>query len=107
RREELAHQFPGVQLADFERRYEYAAKSSVVVCATSAPHVVLRRVPFVCAPGGTVILDLAAPRDADPALADMQGVTLLDVDALRRTAQENMETRRALAEQAKQAVLAD
>ena len=107
RREEPAQQFPGVQLADFERRYEYAAKGAVIVCATSAPHVVLRRAPFICAPEGTVILDLAAPRDADPALADMQGVTLLDVDALRRTAQENMQTRRALAEQAKEAILAD
>jgi glutamyl-tRNA reductase len=51
----------------------------IVVCATSSPDRVLTAVP----PRPLLVLDLAVPRDVDPAVADVPGVTLVDVAAVR------------------------
>jgi glutamyl-tRNA reductase len=54
----------------------------VIVCATSSTTRVLTAVP----PGRTsplLILDLAVPRDVDPAVARLPGVTLIDVESVR------------------------
>jgi glutamyl-tRNA reductase len=61
----------------------------VVVAATASPEAVLttstvaeslaRRRPDA---GPLVILDLAVPRDVDPAVADLPGVLLVDIDGL-------------------------
>lgn len=48
------------------------------------------------ADGPLFLLDLAVPRDIDPAIGERPGVELFDVDSLRQTAEENREHRRAL-----------
>jgi glutamyl-tRNA reductase len=42
-----------------------------------------------------LIVDIAVPRDVDPAAADIPGVTLLDMDDLRRFAEIGLRGRRA------------
>jgi glutamyl-tRNA reductase len=54
----------------------------VIVCATSSTSRVLTTVP----PGRTgplLILDLALPRDVDPAVGGLPGVTVIDVESVR------------------------
>jgi glutamyl-tRNA reductase len=70
------------------------ARADLVVACTGAPAPVLRRQdaaravrvrrgrPLVC-------IDLAMPRDIEPAVAMLDGVVLLDADDLRRTADAN------------------
>jgi glutamyl-tRNA reductase len=55
----------------------------LVICATAADGHVLTR-EHVTTP--TVILDLAVPRDVDPAVADVAGVTLIDMARLATAA---------------------
>lgn len=40
------------------------------------------------------IIDIAVPRDVDPAVNEMEGVYLYDIDALRSVAQQSLEVRR-------------
>ena len=62
------------------------AAAEIVVTATSAPGPVVSRAALARAlrPGdpGTLVLDLAVPRDVDPSAASLPGLTLLDVDAI-------------------------
>jgi glutamyl-tRNA reductase len=55
------------------------AQVDLVICATAAVGPVLRP-DDVTAP--VVILDLAVPRDVDPAVAEIPGVVLLDIERL-------------------------
>jgi glutamyl-tRNA reductase len=81
------------------------ARVDLVVACTAAPDPVLRRAHVArVAParGGRplVCIDLALPGDIDPAVADLDGVVLLDIDDLRGTAEANraeraLEARRA------------
>lgn len=65
----------------WERLTQAAAAADLIVCATSAPGYVLRPGDL---PGGPrrVVADLALPRDADPGVAAVPGVTLIDLDAV-------------------------
>lgn len=42
-----------------------------------------------------VLIDIAVPRDIDPAVAEIEGVTLYDVDDLQHTLDESMDARKA------------
>jgi glutamyl-tRNA reductase len=70
----------------------------VLVTATAAPCAVLgvADLAAVAARGRELIcLDLAVPRDIDPAVGDIPGVTLYNVDALQRHAAANRGRRAA------------
>ena len=41
-----------------------------------------------------LILDIAVPRDSDPDIGDIEGVTLLDIDALKSVVDDRLERRR-------------
>jgi len=81
------------------------ARADLVVSCTSAPAPVLRRADVVRAIRARegrplVCVDLALPRDVEPAVASLEGVVLLDIDDLRVAAEANragraVEARRA------------
>jgi glutamyl-tRNA reductase len=69
----------------WEHRAEAAAHADVVVCATSAPDHVLGAGDL----GGgrpRLVIDLALPRDVDPAAARLTGIRLVDLDTIWRHA---------------------
>jgi len=71
----------------FDELPQALGEADLVVCSTGAPHVVLHESDVRAAleaRGDTplVVLDLAVPRDVDPAVADLPGVVLYDVDDL-------------------------
>jgi glutamyl-tRNA reductase len=89
---ELAKMINGtaVKMDDFER---YLALSDVVICCTAAPHFILHesdvRValshsqwPLDRTARHIVMIDLAQPRDIDPAIATIPGVALFTIDDL-------------------------
>jgi glutamyl-tRNA reductase len=57
------------------------ASVDVVVCATTSPGVLVTEVPARDAP--LLLLDLAVPRDVDPAVASHPAVALVDLERLR------------------------
>ncbi len=83
----------------YDDRYRAMAECDVVVGATASPgHAVsaseVARLPR--RPG--LFVDLAVPRDIDPAVGDLPGVTLWNVDDLRVASVEGLEEQFALAE---------
>jgi glutamyl-tRNA reductase len=73
------------------------AEVDLVVSATASRDAVLTRDVLADAlaarpadrPGPLVLLDLAVPRDVDPAVADLPGVVLLDIEALAEVLRED------------------
>jgi len=74
------------------------ADVDIVLTSTAAPHAVLRPVTFREAfPSGPsrplLIVDIAIPRDVDPALAEEPNVFLYNIDDLRKIVDETLERR--------------
>jgi glutamyl-tRNA reductase len=75
------------------------AEADVVVASTGAPHFILNesrvREAMQRRPDRPLfIIDIAVPRDADPAVATIPNVTLVDIDDLRSVVDEKLEVRR-------------
>lgn len=74
----------------YDDRYKAAGLSDIVISATASPHYVLTADRFANDGRRVLILDLAVPHDVEPAVGDIPGVELLDIDAMggRRLAPE-------------------
>jgi glutamyl-tRNA reductase len=82
------------------------ARADLVLTATASPVAVISRraVERAMALRGRrplVLVDLAVPRDVDPAVRDIAGVTLLDLDDVQRRVARNRALRRAELEPAR------
>jgi glutamyl-tRNA reductase len=76
------------------------AEVDMVICCTASPHPVLRA--EMVAPAMTarpdrrlLVVDIAVPRDVEPAVAEIPGVTLMNIDTLQGCALESVEQRQA------------
>src|SRR5436305_2264986 len=72
--------------------------ADIVVASTSSPHPIVGSEELgvvVRARGGRplVLIDIAVPRDIDPACADLPGVTLYDIDDLQSVVARTLEVR--------------
>lgn len=84
----------------FEHFTHHLAEFDVVVCSTSAPHAVVTKPDVLTAlrrrPAQPLFLiDLALPRDVEPAVAEIENVFVYNLDDLARIAQENLAARTA------------
>ena len=75
----------------------------ILVSSTSAPHAIVTRAKLepilrVRRDRPLFIIDLAMPRDVDPAVHEMDGVYVYDLDSLQAIAQQTLETRKKEAE---------
>ncbi|MEG1602185.1 MAG: hypothetical protein RR340_01070 [Cloacibacillus sp.] len=94
----------GVELVSYDDRYSVMSQSSLVVCATASPHFVLSPSEFPDDGKRRMLVDLAVPRDIEPAFAKRPSVTLVDMDGLGQSALSDdfmKEIRGLLAEQIK------
>ena len=71
----------GATVVDYAARYETIAASDIVVSATASPHVVVCADRLALA-RPLVFLDLASPRDVEPAVAENPLVTLVGIDTI-------------------------
>lgn len=99
---------PALTVVPYEERYSYIAECGCVISATSSPHTVLTadRLRECCA-GEKLLIDLAVPRDIDPAAAEIPGVTLRSVDYFSSLAEDNNLRKQDSVEQAKQMIEED
>jgi glutamyl-tRNA reductase len=74
------------------------AEADVVICSTAAPHEVVTVELMRTARRGTrhplIVMDIAVPRDVEPAVGHLPGVRLFDIDALQTRVEENLAQRR-------------
>ena len=108
---DLAARFDGVavQFASFE---EQLAECDIVIASTSAPHYVIERAQVLRAlearsQRGLFLVDLAVPRNIDPAISGIDGAYLYDIDDLQHVADANIEKRRCKAAHAEEIVAAE
>lgn len=81
----------------YESRHELSTQADVVIVTTAAEEYVLKRdelSQYLCAP--PLVIDMSVPRNVDPAIAEMKGVTLFTVDDLGAMIRNNLAERAAL-----------
>jgi glutamyl-tRNA reductase len=93
----LADRFGGSVLP-LDRLPEQMQHADVVVPSTASPHAIvgveeLALVMEARAGRPLLVLDIAVPRDVEPACGDLEGVTLVDVDGLQRVVARNLSVR--------------
>jgi glutamyl-tRNA reductase len=95
----------GVRAIDVNRIAEETSRVDIVMSSTGAPHYVLdvEKVAAMQADRSgrpLLVIDMAVPRDIDPAIAGVPGVHLLNIDDLQSIAERNREERKAWLPQA-------
>ena len=96
RAHELARQF-GATVAAWEDLDHALAASDLIVSTTSSTEPIVRSGHFKAirsrGSGAVLILDLAVPRDFEPAIADLPDVYLFSVDDLQQVCDRNIQAR--------------
>jgi len=100
---ELKKKYENIHIFPYEERYEKMQECSIVISATSSPHLVLKREIFYTKVVDVSdrkwnLLDLATPRDFDTAFAFDEAFTLINLDGLNDIVHENQKIREELAE---------
>ncbi len=110
----LAQRFGG-SVVGLDKLPEQLLEADIVVSSTSSPHPIVgsEELELVMAQrrdrggrGGRALLliDIAVPRDVDSRCADIDGVTLYDIDDLQAVVQRNLGTRKEIVPQAEEIV---
>ena len=110
RAQELAGKFNGIAIP-YHAMFEHAADADIIITSTGAPHYVLdanNLGPLLPQRNGRplVLIDIAVPRDVDPDLANVPGVTIYNIDDLEGVVDTNKTLRGREAEQA-EAIIAE
>ena len=73
----------GCRAVPFDERYQHMSGLDALVSATTSPHFTIGVKEFSCAYNPPkLIADLAVPRDIDPAIGQLDGVVLRNIDDL-------------------------
>jgi glutamyl-tRNA reductase len=87
----------GGHAVHFDQIEENLQKADVVICATGAPHFVLRHPQVLKAmesrEKALLLIDIANPRDIEPTIGTIPHVTLYNIDNLRVINEKNLELR--------------
>ncbi len=100
----LARRYKGESLS-FDELPQALERADILVAATASPHMLLeaRELSEVMRNRSgrpMVLIDLAVPRDIDPACAELDGVSLYDVDDLQAVIARNKKVRQGEARKA-------
>lgn len=85
----------------YENLPELLSHADIVISSTAAPRTIIEPAMLQRCKEHLLILDIALPRDVDPACAGVPGVTLYDLDDLGRIISENQRKRRKAADAAR------
>src|SRR5947208_5820100 len=108
RAQELASRFHGVAM-QYEAVPRYLEECDILIAPTSAPHFVVERADIERARAvrklrNLFLIDLSVPRNIDPAVAEVDGAYLYNIDDLQHVADSNRELRMQKAQQAEEIV---
>ncbi len=111
RARQLAEPFDG-RVIPFEKLYDAATEADIIISSTGAPHPIFRpehgqafmhrrrnRPMF--------FIDIAVPRDVDPAMNKLEGIFVYDIDDLQAVAASHMAERSAQATDAETLITAE
>ena len=100
----LAEQF-GAYAIGLDEIHAHLHEVDILIASTGSPEPILRRADLERAFQGRkrrplLIVDIAVPRDVEPAVAKLDDVYLFSIDDLHKVVEENLRSRRAAAEEA-------
>ena len=100
----MAEEFAG-RVIPFEQLYEAASEADIVISSTGAPHPIFRREhgqAFMHRRRNKPMffIDIAVPRDVDPAMGKLEGIFVYDIDDLQQVAAAHMAERSRVASDA-------
>ncbi|MBQ3726129.1 MAG: glutamyl-tRNA reductase [Selenomonadaceae bacterium] len=111
RAEEMAARI-GAQAVAWEDAFTGAAHVDIIITSTGAPHYVVK--PWQTQQlmtrregRGIFFIDIAVPRDVDPEVGKIKGVTLYNIDDLESVVEKNLQARQREAVLAKKIVAED
>jgi glutamyl-tRNA reductase len=101
----LAQRFGGTAVR-FDDLPAQLAEADIVVSCTSSPHQIVGRDELALVveqrdARPLLVIDIAVPRDIDPSVRDLPGITLYDMDDLQREVSRNVSGREAEATRAR------
>ncbi|MEA2294868.1 MAG: glutamyl-tRNA reductase [Solirubrobacteraceae bacterium] len=104
RAETLAQRFDG-STASFDELPGELLRADIVLCSTASSHPLIEAedlAAVMAERGGRplLLIDLAVPRDVEPAAAEIPGVTLANIDSMRAVVDRHRMVRRAEARRA-------
>jgi len=97
RAEEMANKIGGVAVA-WEEALTSAAHVDIIITSTGAPHYVIKtwqtqQLMARREGRGIFFIDIAVPRDVDPEVGKIKGVTLYNIDDLESVVEKNLQAR--------------
>jgi glutamyl-tRNA reductase len=97
RARKMAESFQG-QVIPFEELYDAASQADIVISSTGAPHPIFRREhgqEFLHRRRNRPMffIDIAVPRDVDPAMGKLEGIFVYDIDDLQQVAAAHISER--------------
>src|SRR5579884_3948652 len=100
----LARRYHGISVS-FDELPQALARADIVVAATASPHLLLEARELLAVMDQRdrrplLLIDLAVPRDIDAACAEIDGVSLYDIDDLQSVIDRNRKVRLAEARKA-------
>ncbi|MBR0261026.1 MAG: glutamyl-tRNA reductase [Selenomonadaceae bacterium] len=111
RAEDMAAKIGGQAVA-WEDAFTSAAHVDIIITSTGAPHYVVK--PWQTQQlmtrregRGIFFIDIAVPRDVDPEVGKIKGVTLYNIDDLESVVEKNLQARQREAQLAKKIVAED
>jgi glutamyl-tRNA reductase len=108
---ELAQKLGGTAVS-FEDRWQHMLHADILISSTSCPHTVLsrdeaERIAKERKNRPMCLVDIAVPRDIDPAVRQVEGMFLFDIDDLQQAVRRNEGEREAAAAEAEKIILAE
>jgi len=108
---ELAEKLGGTP-ASFEDRWQYLKEADIVISSTSCPHIIFTRDEAEAISrerngSPLCLVDIAVPRDIDPAVREVHNCYLYDIDDLEQVVKRNAGGRELAAEDAQKIVAAE
>jgi glutamyl-tRNA reductase len=105
---ELASKLGGIAVP-YEERWQYLVSADIVISSTSCPHTILSReeaqvLSHERQQKPLVLVDIALPRDIDPAAREVEGILLYDLDDLENVVKHNAGERETAAVEAEKIV---
>jgi glutamyl-tRNA reductase len=107
----MAAEFHG-RVIPYEQIYEAASEADIVISSTGAPHPIFRREhgqAFMHRRRNRPMffIDIAVPRDVDPAMGELEGIFVYDIDDLQAVAAAHLAERSREASDAETLIAAE
>lgn len=98
--EALKEAFPSITIVPFQARMQYLKEMDIVISATASPHVIFPKEMFCQDEKERWLIDLALPRDMDPACKGIPYLHMYDIDDIQERANYHEEQRTLLSQEA-------